>query len=214
MYALEPISIGTAMSESLSSYLIRLAEAHSVGVGDFVGRLLLEIPNPIGAIVTPAAQASRERVATDFALVDMPSMALPIEQQRGCMCLRRQLDVVISPILPFFRSALHCHSKYFDAIGHGARLVLNTGGRPGRPFMNPFVGHLSCRPAVPYISVPSAILVLIAIGALTQSVFSRGSDSASTAVSGSVASLVMQSQHKIVQPVSGNSGPASRSVSW
>jgi AraC-like DNA-binding protein len=60
VYALEPIGIGTAMSESLSSYLIRLAEAHSVGVGDFVGRLLLEIPNPKGAIVTPAAQASRE----------------------------------------------------------------------------------------------------------------------------------------------------------
>ena len=60
MYALEPIGIGTAMSESLSSYLIRLAEAHSVGVGDFVGRLLLEIPNPKGSIVTPAALASRE----------------------------------------------------------------------------------------------------------------------------------------------------------
>ena len=155
-----------------------------------------------------------EKAATDFALVDMPSMALPIELQHGCMRLRRQLDVVISAISPFFRSALHCHSKYFDAIGHGARLVLNTGGRPGRPFMNPFAGHLSCRPAAPYISVPSAIPVLIATGALTQSVFSRGSDSASTAVSGSVASLVMQSQHKIVQPVSGNSGPASRSVSW
>ena len=60
VYALEPIGTGTAMSESLSSYLVRLAEAHSVGVGDFVGRLLLEIPNPKGAIVTPAALASRE----------------------------------------------------------------------------------------------------------------------------------------------------------
>ena len=60
MYALEPVGIGTAMSESLSSYLIRLAEAHSVGVGDFVGRLLLDIPNPKGAIVTQAALASRE----------------------------------------------------------------------------------------------------------------------------------------------------------
>lgn len=60
VYALEPVGIGTAMSESLSSYLIRLAEAHSVGVGDFVGRLLLEIPNPKGAIVTQAALASRE----------------------------------------------------------------------------------------------------------------------------------------------------------
>jgi AraC-like DNA-binding protein len=60
VYALEPIGIGTAMSESLSSYLIRLAEAHSVGVGDLVGRLLMEIPNPRGAIVTTVALASRE----------------------------------------------------------------------------------------------------------------------------------------------------------
>ncbi len=59
VYALEPLGIGTAMTESLSSYLIRLADAHSVAVGDFVGRLLSEIPNPTGNIVTPATLASR-----------------------------------------------------------------------------------------------------------------------------------------------------------
>jgi AraC-like DNA-binding protein len=58
-YALEPLGIGTGLTESLSSYIIRLAEVHSVTVGDFVGRLLSEIPNPNGAIVTPAAPASR-----------------------------------------------------------------------------------------------------------------------------------------------------------
>ncbi len=59
MYALEPFGIGTAMTESLSSYIVRLAEAHSVTVGDFIGRMLAEIPNPKGALVTPAAFSSR-----------------------------------------------------------------------------------------------------------------------------------------------------------
>jgi len=70
------------MSESLSSYLIRLTEAHSVGVGDFVGRLLLEIPNPKGRL-SHRLRWPPEKAATDFALVDMPSMALPIELQHG-----------------------------------------------------------------------------------------------------------------------------------
>jgi len=59
VYALEPIGIGTAMSESLSSYVIRIAEAHSVTVGDLVGRVLSKIPNPKGDLITPAALASR-----------------------------------------------------------------------------------------------------------------------------------------------------------
>lgn len=58
-YALEPMAIGTAMTESLSSYIIRLAEAHSVTLGDFIGRVLANIPNPKGTLVTPAAFASR-----------------------------------------------------------------------------------------------------------------------------------------------------------
>src|SRR5215468_125345 len=59
LYSLEPIGIETAFIESLSSYVARLAEAHSVTVGDLVGRILSEIPNPKGTIVTPAARACR-----------------------------------------------------------------------------------------------------------------------------------------------------------
>ena len=59
VYALDPIGIGTAMTESLTSYVIRLAEAHSVTVGDFIGRMLSEIPNPKGTILTSAAKAFR-----------------------------------------------------------------------------------------------------------------------------------------------------------
>lgn len=59
LYALDPIGIGTCLIESLSSYLVRLAEAHSVRVGDIVGRLLAEIPNPKGTILMPSGAAFR-----------------------------------------------------------------------------------------------------------------------------------------------------------
>lgn len=55
VYALEPLGIGTPTTESLTSYIVRLAEAHSVTVGDFIGRLLSEIPNPMGTLLTQAA---------------------------------------------------------------------------------------------------------------------------------------------------------------
>jgi transcriptional regulator with XRE-family HTH domain len=52
---MEPLGIGTSMTESLTSYIIRLAEAHSVTVGNLVGRLLSRIPNPKGTLLTQAA---------------------------------------------------------------------------------------------------------------------------------------------------------------
>ena len=59
LYALEPIGVGTALVESLSGYVARLAEAHSVSVGDLVGRVLSDVPNPNSAIITSAAKAGR-----------------------------------------------------------------------------------------------------------------------------------------------------------
>jgi TniQ len=59
LYALEPIGIGTAFVESLSSYVARLAEAHLVSVGDLVGLVLSDVPNLKGAVLSPAAKASR-----------------------------------------------------------------------------------------------------------------------------------------------------------
>src|SRR5258708_26683461 len=59
LYALEPIGVGTAFVESLSGYVARLAEAHSVSVGDLVGLVLADVPNPKGAILPPASKASR-----------------------------------------------------------------------------------------------------------------------------------------------------------
>jgi hypothetical protein len=42
LYSLEPIGVGTAFVEGLTGYVSRLAEAHSVSVGDLVGRELAE----------------------------------------------------------------------------------------------------------------------------------------------------------------------------
>jgi hypothetical protein len=59
LYALEPIGVGTPLVESLSGYVARLAEAHSVSVGDLVGLVLSDIPNPKGTVIPPAAKAGR-----------------------------------------------------------------------------------------------------------------------------------------------------------
>jgi hypothetical protein len=59
LYSLQPVGVGTSMVESLTGYVARLAEAHSVSVGDLVGRLLSDLANPTGGIVTPAAKAVR-----------------------------------------------------------------------------------------------------------------------------------------------------------
>lgn len=59
LYSLEPISVGTATVESLTGYVARLAEAHSVSVGDLVGRVLSELADPNDPIITTAAKAFR-----------------------------------------------------------------------------------------------------------------------------------------------------------
>ena len=59
LYSLEPIGKGTTLVESLTGYTARLAEAHSVSVGDLVGRLLSELSNPKDPIITAAAKALR-----------------------------------------------------------------------------------------------------------------------------------------------------------
>ena len=59
LYSLQPVGVGTGKVESLTGYVARLAEAHSVSVGDLVGRLLSDLANPKGGIVTSAAKAAR-----------------------------------------------------------------------------------------------------------------------------------------------------------
>jgi len=57
LYSLQPVGVGTGMVESLTGYVARLAEAHSVSVGDLVGRLLSDLASP--GIVTAGAKAAR-----------------------------------------------------------------------------------------------------------------------------------------------------------
>jgi TniQ len=59
LYSLRPVGIGTSLVESLTGYVARLAEAHSVSVGDLVGRLLSDLASPKGGIVTAGARAAR-----------------------------------------------------------------------------------------------------------------------------------------------------------
>ena len=47
------------MVESLTGYVARLAEAHSVSVGDLVGRVLSELADPKDPIITTAAKGFR-----------------------------------------------------------------------------------------------------------------------------------------------------------
>jgi AraC-like DNA-binding protein len=51
LFPLEPIGLGSALTESLISYVMRLADAHTVRVGDLICRTLLDIPNPQGKII-------------------------------------------------------------------------------------------------------------------------------------------------------------------
>ncbi|MHB1934996.1 MAG: TniQ family protein [Acidobacteriaceae bacterium] len=59
LYSLELIGVGTAFVESLSGYVARLADVHSLSVGDLVGRLLSRFRNPHGAIITSLAKSAR-----------------------------------------------------------------------------------------------------------------------------------------------------------
>jgi hypothetical protein len=53
------MGVGTALVESLTGYTARLAEAHSVSVGDLVGRVLSELAGSNDPMITAAAKAVR-----------------------------------------------------------------------------------------------------------------------------------------------------------
>jgi hypothetical protein len=60
LYPLEPIGVGSGLVQSLTDYVAQLAEEHSVGVGDLVGRVLSTVPNPHREIITSKARSVRE----------------------------------------------------------------------------------------------------------------------------------------------------------
>lgn len=56
LYSLKPCGLGTPWVESLSGYLARLSVEHHMTLGDLFGRVLSEIENPYGNILSPANQ--------------------------------------------------------------------------------------------------------------------------------------------------------------
>ena len=82
LYSLQPVGVGSGMVESLTGYVARLAEAHSVSVGDLVGRLLSDLANPKGGIVTSRPRLP-ESAGMDSALAAMRSTALRTAPRRG-----------------------------------------------------------------------------------------------------------------------------------
>jgi TniQ len=83
LYSLQPVGVGTGMVESLTGYVARLAEAHSVSVGDLVGRLLSDLASPKGGIVTAAGPRLPESTGMGSALAAMRSTALRTAPPRG-----------------------------------------------------------------------------------------------------------------------------------
>lgn len=53
------MGVGTELVESLTGYVARLADVHSVSVGDLVGRVLATLTCPEDVIITPTARAVR-----------------------------------------------------------------------------------------------------------------------------------------------------------
>ena len=71
LYSLQPIGVGTGMVESLTGYVGRLAEAHSVSVGDLVGRVLSDLANPPMVGSSPLRPRLSESAGMDFELAAM-----------------------------------------------------------------------------------------------------------------------------------------------
>src|SRR5438876_2009939 len=75
LYSLQPVGVGTGMVESLTGYLARLAEAHSVSVGDLVGRLLSDVASPKGGFAPAGARPARA-TGLGSGLCALPTTAL------------------------------------------------------------------------------------------------------------------------------------------
>ena len=127
LYSLEPIGVGTALVESLTGYVARLAEAHSVSVGDLVGRVLSDVPNPKGAIIPPGPKLA-DSAGMDFEFAAMRLTALQTVPKSGYTLWKPRRAAVTYGISLSFRSAAHFLTICFIGTGRGACSVSNNGG--------------------------------------------------------------------------------------
>ena len=110
LYGLEPIGVGTSWVESLTSYVGRLAAAHSVKVGDLAGRVLAQSSDPKDCIIPPEARAAMRgghgfRVSS-YTINGVTDRARKWVQALECATCRRDLHYLT--LLPF-RYALPDH---------------------------------------------------------------------------------------------------------
>jgi len=110
LYGLEPIGIGTSSVESLTSYVGRLAAAHSLKVGDLSGRILSQSSDPKDCIIPPEARAAMRgghgfRVSS-YTINGVTDRARKWVQALECATCRRDLRYLT--LLPF-RQALPDH---------------------------------------------------------------------------------------------------------
>ena len=127
LYSLQPCGLGTAMVESLSGYVARLAFEHSTRVGDLVGRVLSPIENPYGNIVAPNRKLSSPTTshhgfvsysylingATDLA----ERLVLSLEAATGLDCLRGLTFLRYKPAIiafPFHKQRTWCPQCFSD----------------------------------------------------------------------------------------------------
>ena len=127
LYGIEPINIGMALVESLTSYVGRLAAAHSLKVGDLAGRVLSQAS-------IPRTRSSRRKpeppcaVAMDLKFPAIRSMVSPTERENGSRLLSTQPVVATCVISLSSRFAMPYLTICFIGTGLGARSVSSNGG--------------------------------------------------------------------------------------
>ena len=183
LYSLQPVGVGTALVESLTGYVARLAEAHSVSVGDLVGRLLSDLANPKGGSSPPVAKAARVGGhgfrACSYAINGVTDRAATWVDALEAATTRRDLRCLT--LLPF-RYALPDH--LFRRRRAWCMLCFEQWRANGQIVYEPLLWAIACHhiaPSTPDRSIAFAATVHVASA---HSACSPGRDTASSATVG------------------------------
>jgi hypothetical protein len=217
LYSLQPVGVGSGMVESLTGVVARLAEAHSVSVGDLVGRLLSDLASPKVGIITPGAKAARVGGhgfrACSYAINRVTDRAATWVAALEAATTRRDLRCLT---LLSFRSAMHFQTTYFANAGRGVCCVSSNGARTDRSYTSRFSGqsrwyHIA--PSTPDRSIAFAAIVHVASA---RSAYSPGRDTARSATVGwANRTLIANRLAPVRQPLKNRCGRASRwRVCW
>ena len=194
LYSLQPVGVGTGMVESLTGYVARLAEAHSVSVGDLVGRLLSDLANPTGAIVTAAAKAARVGGhgfhACSYAINGVTDRAATWVHALEAATTRRDLRCLT--LLPF-RHALPDH--LFRRRRAWCTLCFEQWRENGQIVYEPFSGQSRWHHIAQSMPDHSIAFAAIVYGASVHSACSPARDTASSVTIGWARRILIVSKH-------------------